>query len=386
MKILRSGLVAVAIAGFVLGVPNAAYADAVTASDNSVKDVDTNPGTFTTVKTLSFVLSESSELFVRYDLGQSHDCCHHQASDLRVLVDGNLEVSDSVPFARAGAAPGPNHKLVGPVSIGVFGSGSHSAQLQLGDAGRNTIFEIFAEPADDPRGCSGPKEKDKERKEKKEKKEKSRRVDGQSPAVEETATTTTTTTPETTTTTTTPAVEETTTPETTTTTTTTPVGPLCFGEPAGPRANGGVVIIGTEVDDVLTGSAGPDLVCALGGNDDVRGQAGDDRLDGGAGDDQLFGGEGNDELRGDAGADNVFGEAGDDQLFGGADNDGLLVGGDGADTIHGDDGDDALTGDRIFGGGAPGNDVLLGGPGNDGANGGEGTDRCEAETTTNCEA
>ncbi len=165
-----------------------------------------------------------------------------------------------------------------------------------------------------------------------------------------------------------------------------PAGPLCFGEAAGPRANGGVVIIGTEGDDALAGTDDPDLICGLGGNDDLSGLAGDDRIEGGAGDDQLFGGAGNDELRGDAGADNLFGEAGDDQLFGGADNDGLLVGGDGSDTINGDDGDDSLTGDRIFGGGAPGNDVLLGGLGTDSANGGEGTDRCEAETSTNCES
>ncbi len=65
---------------------------------------------------------------------------------------------------------------------------------------------------------------------------------------------------------------------------------------------------------------------------------------------------------------------------------GFFVGGDGADTINGEDGDDSLTGDRIFGGGAPGNDVLVGGPGTDNANGGEGTDRCEAETRTNCES
>jgi parallel beta-helix repeat protein len=165
-----------------------------------------------------------------------------------------------------------------------------------------------------------------------------------------------------------------------------PAGPLCFGEAAGPRANGGVVIIGTEGDDTLAGTDDPDLICGLGGNDDLSGLAGDDRIEGGAGDDQLFGGAGNDELRGGAGADNLFGEAGDDQLFGGADNDGLLVGGDGSDTINGDDGDDSLTGDRIFGGGAPGNDVLLGGLGTDSANGGEGTDRCEAETSTNCES
>jgi Ca2+-binding RTX toxin-like protein len=45
-----------------------------------------------------------------------------------------------------------------------------------------------------------------------------------------------------------------------------------------------------------------------------------------------------------------------------------------------------MIGDRFFGGGSPGNDVLLGGPGTDDANGGDGTDRCEAETSSNCES
>ena len=63
-------------------------------------------------------------------------------------------------------------------------------------------------------------------------------------------------------------------------------------------------ILGTDGDDVLTGSPFDDILCGLGGND---------RLDGGDGDDVLLGGEGNDELVGGAGEDCVVGGPGADR-------------------------------------------------------------------------
>jgi RTX calcium-binding nonapeptide repeat (4 copies) len=65
-------------------------------------------------------------------------------------------------------------------------------------------------------------------------------------------------------------------------------------------------ILGTDGDDVLTGSPFDDIVCGLGGND---------RLDGGDGDDVLLGGEGDDELVGRAGYDCIVGGPGTDSAI-----------------------------------------------------------------------
>jgi RTX calcium-binding nonapeptide repeat (4 copies) len=62
-------------------------------------------------------------------------------------------------------------------------------------------------------------------------------------------------------------------------------------------------ILGTDGDDVLSGSPFDDIICGLGGSD---------RLDGGDGDDVLFGGEGDDVLAGGAGDDCMVGGPGDD--------------------------------------------------------------------------
>jgi Ca2+-binding RTX toxin-like protein len=51
---------------------------------------------------------------------------------------------------------------------------------------------------------------------------------------------------------------------------------------------------GTDLDDVLTGSAEDDLLQGRAGNDTLTGLAGNDTLDGGTGADRLEGGEGND--------------------------------------------------------------------------------------------
>jgi hypothetical protein len=63
-------------------------------------------------------------------------------------------------------------------------------------------------------------------------------------------------------------------------------------------------ILGTDGDDVLTGSPFDDILCGLGGND---------RLEGGDGNDVLFGGEGDDELSGGEGDDCMIGGPGFDE-------------------------------------------------------------------------
>src|SRR3954451_19625410 len=63
-------------------------------------------------------------------------------------------------------------------------------------------------------------------------------------------------------------------------------------------------VLGTEGDDVLTGSPFDDIICGLGGND---------RLDGGDGNDVLLGGDGNDVLVGGEGHECMVGGPGTDR-------------------------------------------------------------------------
>jgi hypothetical protein len=62
-------------------------------------------------------------------------------------------------------------------------------------------------------------------------------------------------------------------------------------------------ILGTDGDDVLTGSPFDDILCGLAGNDRLEGGDGDDVLVGGDGDDFLAGGPGDDCLVGGQGTD-----------------------------------------------------------------------------------
>ncbi len=100
-----------------------------------------------------------------------------------------------------------------------------------------------------------------------------------------------------------------------------------FGLVGGLGGDGGVLLSGTALGDVLTGG---------GGGDTLLGMAGDDVLNGGDGGDTLLGGDGDDVLSG---------EGGNDVLDGGAGND-SLIGGPGDDSMAGGDGDDTY----IFGG------------------------------------
>ena len=101
----------------------------------------------------------------------------------------------------------------------------------------------------------------------------------------------------------------------------------------------GSIFNGTDLSEVIAGSAGFDLILAGGGHDTASGGAGDDIIFGRAGDDTLYG---------DAGADTLLGGAGND----------TLSGGDGQDFLNGGAGDDSLAGGF-------GDDILVGGAGAD---------------------
>ncbi|OUM04565.1 calcium-binding protein, partial [Pseudomonas syringae] len=91
------------------------------------------------------------------------------------------------------------------------------------------------------------------------------------------------------------------------------------------------LLIGTEIDDNITGYVSDDRLSGAQGNDTLNGRAGDDILDGGDGRDTLNGEDGNDTLLGGAGNDTLTGGYGNDTLDGGSGND-SLDGGYGSDT------------------------------------------------------
>jgi len=150
-------------------------------------------------------------------------------------------------------------------------------------------------------------------------------------------------------------------------------------------------LVGTGLDDRLTGGDTADLIQGLGGHDWLAGGLGDDRLEGGDGDDQLYGGPGADELVGGDGYDTAVyaserapvsidlqtgvhtGEAAGDTFssiehFQLSDRVDSFIGSDGADSVDGRGGADILVG-------GAGDDVLAGGAGGDRLEGGAGSDR-----------
>src|SRR6202011_1522733 len=57
-------------------------------------------------KTVTFTLGGPTNVFARYDLGQSHGCCaDHAVGALRIFVDGTIVTSDEIPFFNYGVAP-----------------------------------------------------------------------------------------------------------------------------------------------------------------------------------------------------------------------------------------------------------------------------------------
>ncbi|WP_354535659.1 calcium-binding protein, partial [Ralstonia sp. 1138] len=73
-------------------------------------------------------------------------------------------------------------------------------------------------------------------------------------------------------------------------------------------------VVGTSLNDRLTGDANSNVLSGGDGNDIINGGAADDVLRGGAGDDTINGGDGNDELYGGSGSDVIQGGDGDDVI------------------------------------------------------------------------
>lgn len=138
----------------------------------------------------------------------------------------------------------------------------------------------------------------------------------------------------------------------------------------------GLIIIGTNGQNLIRGSAYNDIICGRGGNDVIKSGAGDDTLYGDNGKDLLIGETGNDTLYGGRGGDRLYGldeahenfnEANEwnfhpnerDSLYGGRGND-YLAGGPGNDNLYGQNGKDKLNG----------------GEGLDTIDGGRGKDKC----------
>lgn len=96
---------------------------------------------------------------------------------------------------------------------------------------------------------------------------------------------------------------------------------------------------GTSGHDVLIGTSLNDFISGFGGGDELFGRQGNDRIDGGSGNDELFGEEGQDILVGGTGSDTLSGGPGNDRLDGGTGNDDL-IGGEGNDALRGGAGRD----------------------------------------------
>ncbi|NHK29237.1 hypothetical protein FF098_015065, partial [Parvularcula flava] len=90
-------------------------------------------------------------------------------------------------------------------------------------------------------------------------------------------------------------------------------------------------VIGTRLDDTLTGNSDNNVLRGEDGNDQISGREGDDILYGGAGTNILRGGDGDDEIYAEGTGDQLFGDAGNDTFY--LNNDSHTIqGGDGFDT------------------------------------------------------
>jgi uncharacterized delta-60 repeat protein len=158
--------------------------------------------------------------------------------------------------------------------------------------------------------------------------------------------------------------------------------PATTAHPAGCPQRG-LLGIGTDGNDTLSGSRSSDVLAGLGGDDFLLALAAPDCLYGGDGRDRLSGGAGSDMLFGESGSDLLTGAAGNDRLHGQSGGD-RLGGGSGADRLFGGSGRDRLSGgsarDAISGG--SGADRISGGSGRDRLRGGSGNDRISARDGT----
>ena len=96
----------------------------------------------------------------------------------------------------------------------------------------------------------------------------------------------------------------------------------------------GLLIEGTDDNDLLEGGTGDDT---------INGAEGNDTIIAGAGNDLIAGGDGNDNIRSGPGNNSVFGGDGNDTIIGGEDND-LIEAGEGNDLLFGLAGSDTLAG------------------------------------------
>ena len=101
------------------------------------------------------------------------------------------------------------------------------------------------------------------------------------------------------------------------------------------------VILGTDGDDILTGTSKADLIIGLAGDDIVNGDKGDDCILSGDGDDIVYGNEGTDYVNAGSGNDIIKGGSGDDYLITGAGTD-VVDGGDDYDTCIASNDNDIL--------------------------------------------
>jgi Ca2+-binding RTX toxin-like protein len=123
----------------------------------------------------------------------------------------------------------------------------------------------------------------------------------------------------------------------------------------------GLVIAGSNKNNIIHGSSGNDTICGGNGNDEIYGEEGDDTIYGDNGKDSLYGGPGDDELHGGNGKDHLSGYDDDHEN---ATDAGLYTD---EDDLYGENSNDHLSG-------GPGDDVLSGGNGKDSMDGGYGAD------------
>jgi Ca2+-binding RTX toxin-like protein len=110
---------------------------------------------------------------------------------------------------------------------------------------------------------------------------------------------------------------------------------LTVGGVTTPVAEGGSLnlIVGSDGNNTLNGTAGDDMIVGKGGNDTINGKGGNDTIDAGAGNNTIDGGAGNDKIDAGNGNNTVNGGADDDQITTGAGND-KIDGGSGVDTCQ----------------------------------------------------
>ena len=101
------------------------------------------------------------------------------------------------------------------------------------------------------------------------------------------------------------------------------------------------VVLGTDGDDILTGTSKADLIIGLAGDDIITGDKGDDCILSGDGDDIVYGNEGTDYVNAGSGNDIIKGGSGDDYLITGAGTD-VVDGGDDYDTCIASNDNDIL--------------------------------------------